>query len=78
MVDNINPLAPDLNISHSSPSGSPQQISNFQISFTQSTYNAKYYLYKQNEKGNWKLIHELTPAEHLNSLIVHVNLIDTE
>ncbi|NVK64986.1 MAG: hypothetical protein HWE22_10385 [Flavobacteriales bacterium] len=77
VVDNLNPVAPDLSFHHDPPSGSPLEITNVNISFLQSTYNAIYRLYKQNTQGNWKMIHEIDPNVHNNDVLVNVDLFDT-
>lgn len=77
VVDNMNPVAPPLIITHDPAVGAPLQIANVSIAFSQVTYNAVYRLYKQNSKGNWEIIHEISSTEHLNLPTVTIDLADT-
>ncbi len=54
------------------------EIDNVNISFDQTSYNAIYRLFIQNEKGNWELIHELKPVDHGNSTSISIDLADTD
>jgi hypothetical protein len=78
VVDNTRPLAPKLTVSHNTPTGSPIVITNVELTFAPTAYNATYYLYKQTLAGNWAMIHELAPDVHLNAPQLTIALSDTD
>lgn len=78
IIDEVHPLPPSIEFSHDAPTGSPIQLNNVSLNFRQTAYNAKYFVYMQNSKGNWTLIKQITPADHNNTTNIIVNLLDTD
>ena len=62
VVDNVNPSPPVITPTYQEIENDSQQVSELQqlkLSWTKTTYNGKYYLYKMNSTGNWNKLFEI-------------------
>lgn len=74
LIDVVHPDAPTLTYTSDAPSGSPLQLTNVNITFNATAYNATYFVYKQNSGGNWVMIREIDPSMHNNVNVIPVEL----
>lgn len=58
ILDVNNPIAPGINYQKTIDSVTGN-IVNLSLMWSPTTYNGTYYVYKMNEKGNWKLLHKV-------------------
>jgi len=56
VVDNVNPPAPEISHTIGSTTTSPDQLHNVVLSWDETCYKGKYYLYKMTDSGQWQLV----------------------
>jgi hypothetical protein len=65
VIDVLNPEAPELNYSIGSTSSNPETLNNVELSWEETTYKGKYYLYKSTSSGNWQLVQQYSYTDDL-------------
>ncbi|MBR9860952.1 hypothetical protein GYB22_09430 [bacterium] len=66
VVDNINPEPPEINANIGSTSSSPDKLLNIDLSWSETCYQGKYYLYKMTDAGQWQLVDSFNYNDPLN------------
>ncbi|MFN8395582.1 MAG: hypothetical protein U0176_13160 [Bacteroidia bacterium] len=59
MIDTVNPPAPSITHSVANTLSNPARLQDVTLTWNMTAWNAKYYLYKMNSKGNWNKIYEI-------------------